>query len=278
LPRDEILVVGKRGKAGAYQQDDQLSGEGITDMVARAVAALDQSQKAMRRADTGSVGLQASIQTDLPQTGRPEKLESRQQLHPRRQLKSMPTPQLKPQPIPCPEPNPASAPAPTPAPAPIPVPTPTLRATSVPRGATTSAPTLTRRWETVPPRNQKRPASPAPAPTTGSSMAGRHLILRRDKGVPPPNKIDQEIASAINRALLHQQAPAHIRIMNPTRNANGAITAITHQNATAEIAMQYRDIIITAAKTVDRGVLDVAENETWERQKIHAVPLVQFMA
>jgi len=95
--------------------------------------------------------------------------------------------------------------------------------------------------------------------------------------VPLPNKMDQEIASAINRALFHQQAPAHIRIMNARRNAKGAITAITHQNATAEMAMWYRDIIITAARTVDKGVVDIEENETWERLKIHAVPLVRYM-
>jgi len=67
----------------------------------------------------------------------------------------------------------------------------------------------------------------------------------------------QEIASVINRALFHQQAPAHIRIMNARRNAKGAITGITHQNATAEMALQYRDIIITAARTVDTGVVDI---------------------
>jgi hypothetical protein len=108
-------------------------------------------------------------------------------------------------------------------------------------------------------------------------MAERRLILRRDESVPLSNKMDQEIASAINRALFHQKAPAHIRIMNAKRNAKGAITAITHPNATAEMALQYRDIIITAARTVDKGVVDVEENESWERLKIHAVPLIRYM-
>jgi hypothetical protein len=89
--------------------------------------------------------------------------------------------------------------------------------------------------------------------------------------------MDQEIASAINRTQFHQQAPAEIRIMNARRNAKGTITAITHHNVTVEMAMWYRDIIITAARTVDKGVVDVEENETWERLKIHAVPLAQYM-
>jgi hypothetical protein len=89
--------------------------------------------------------------------------------------------------------------------------------------------------------------------------------------------MDQEIASAIHTALFHQKAPAHIRIMIAKRNANSTINAFTHQNAAAEIAMRYRDIISMPARTVDRRVIDVEENETWERLKIHAVPLVRYM-
>jgi hypothetical protein len=89
--------------------------------------------------------------------------------------------------------------------------------------------------------------------------------------------MDQEIASAINRALVNQQSPVHIRIMYTWRNAKAEITAITHQNATAEMAMRYHDIIITAVRTVDKGVVVVEENETWDRLMIHAVPLVRYM-
>jgi hypothetical protein len=108
-------------------------------------------------------------------------------------------------------------------------------------------------------------------------MAERRLILRRDERVPPPNKMDQNIVSAINRVLFQQKAPAHIRIMNARRNGKGSITAIRHQNATSEMALRYRDIIITAPRTVDRGVFDVEENESCQRQKIHAVPLTRYM-
>jgi len=108
-------------------------------------------------------------------------------------------------------------------------------------------------------------------------MAERGLISRRDERVPLSNRMDQEIASAIKRALFHQKALAHIRNMNAKSNAKGAITAITHLNATAEMAMQYCDIIITAVRTVHRGVMDVEGNETWERLKIHAVPVVRYM-
>ena len=89
--------------------------------------------------------------------------------------------------------------------------------------------------------------------------------------------MDQAIASAINRALFHQMAPAHIRTMNANRITRGTITAVTHQNATAPMALMYRDVISTVARTVDKGVIDVEENQAWERLKIHAVPLVRYM-
>jgi len=179
-------------KRDAYNQDDLLCGEGITDMVAGAVAATEGGQQEERRADTDGGGLEASIHVDLTQTGGLEKPEERQQLQTGRQLKSMPTPKPKPKPNPSPESNPAPAPAPRSAL------TPMTRATSAQRGAITSAPAPTRRLEMVPPRNQKKQASPAPAPPTGSSMADRRPILRRDDSVPLANWMNQEIASAIN--------------------------------------------------------------------------------
>jgi len=108
-------------------------------------------------------------------------------------------------------------------------------------------------------------------------MPDRRLILMRAESVPLPNRMDQEIASAINRAHFDQQAPAHIRIMKARRNAKGVIMAITHQNTTAVMVMRYREIIITAARTVDKLLVDVKENATWDLRKIHAVPLVRYM-
>jgi hypothetical protein len=65
--------------------------------------------------------------------------------------------------------------------------------------------------------------------------------------------------------------------MNAKWNAKGAITALTHLNATAEKALQYRDIFITAVRKVYKEVVDVKENESWDRLKIHTVPLVRYL-
>jgi hypothetical protein len=94
-------------------------------------------------------------------------------------------------------------------------------------------------------------------------MAEWRLIFRSDESVPLPNKMDQEIASAINRALFHQKAPADMRIMNARRNTNSGMTAITHPNVTAEMALQYRDIIITVMRMVDKETMEVEESVFW---------------
>jgi hypothetical protein len=64
--------------------------------------------------------------------------------------------------------------------------------------------------------------------------------------------------------------------MNAKRNARRTITAVTQQNSTAAMALIYRNVIITVTSMVDKGVIDVEENESWQI-KIHAVPLVRYM-
>ena len=53
--------------------------------------------------------------------------------------------------------------------------------------------------------------------------------------------------------------------------------AITHQNATAVMALAYNEVINNAARTVDKGVIDIEENESWERLNVHDIPLVRYL-
>jgi hypothetical protein len=107
-------------------------------------------------------------------------------------------------------------------------------------------------------------------------MAERHLILSRDETVQPPNKMDQEIVSEINKALFHQKSLAHIPIMNTRMNPSSANTAFAEGHVTVAMALMNRDVIITEAGAVNKGVIDVRENKSWESLTIHAVPLVRY--
>jgi translation initiation factor 1 (eIF-1/SUI1) len=76
-------------------------------------------------------------------------------------------------------------------------------------------------------------------------MADRRLVMRRDKSIARRKMMmDEEIVSAVNRAQFQQQAPAHVRIINARRKARRTITAITHTQETAEMALVYSDITI----------------------------------
>jgi len=84
--------------------------------------------------------------------------------------------------------------------------------------------------------------------------------------------MDHKIVSAINRALFHQKAQAHVRILTTKRNAKGTITPITQPNATAEMAVRYRDTVFTPATNLDQVEVDVEKNESWHRPNNYAVP------
>jgi len=140
--------------------------------------------------------------------------------------------------------------------------------TQPPETTTIMDATSPRRWETVPPMNQRRHQTtmmpcenPTLATTSRLSLADRQLIVRMDVSISLPNKVEEFITPAVTRAMFWQQAPAHIRITNPKRNASGTITAITHPNASAELAFQYWDIIIKAARSVAKQIIDVEEYE-----------------
>lgn len=88
--------------------------------------------------------------------------------------------------------------------------------------------------------------------------------------------MDEEIAWAVDRARFQQQTPVQVQIMNPRRNARGTITTITHQHATTELALLYRDISIKAARSVETGIIEVQQNVLRERQKILTIPLLRY--
>jgi len=260
--REEAQWVGMRTwmqereqRWDARHEDDKVCRAGIPNIIVKVMKEVAPGKEAREkerdetaRMDGG--GLEASQHADTPQDGGPEKSQ---------QLQQQPKPRLplKVQAKPHHAPKPKSASTPARRWETVPPRTQSQRAPSGPGGSSTTArrPKL-KRDESVP--------LPGPALTSGSSMADRRLILRRDKSIPLPRKMDEEIASAVNRALFEQQAPAHVRIMNVRRNPKGTITAITHQNATAEMALLYRDIMIKAARSVDKGIIDVEGNESWE--------------
>jgi hypothetical protein len=65
--------------------------------------------------------------------------------------------------------------------------------------------------------------------------------------------------------------------MNAKRTVMGAIMAITHQIAMVAITLANCNIIINATRMVEKGVLNIAENDSWEILNVHLVPLMRYM-
>lgn len=81
----------------------------------------------------------------------------------------------------------------------------------------------------------------------------------------------------INRILFKQKRLPYIQMMNEKSSGKGSIMAITHPNAMVAIPLVCHDVIITTACTVNKGVINVEENKSWEIFNIHAVPLIRYM-
>jgi len=103
----------------------------------------------------------------------------------------------------------------------------------------------------------------------GTSMAERWLISRSAQSAPLPNRMDQGIASVINRVRFYLKAPASMLILNAKRTAKGAITVMVDPNAMAAKLSVNHNVIIHAACTVNKGVIDVEENHLWDRLQCH---------
>jgi hypothetical protein len=46
---------------------------------------------------------------------------------------------------------------------------------------------------------------------------------------------------------------------------------------TTDEALQYRDNVIIAARTADKGIVGIEANESWQKVKIHGVPLDRYV-
>jgi hypothetical protein len=88
---------------------------------------------------------------------------------------------------------------------------------------------------------------------------------------PKPNP-----SSEPNPAPAPAPWPAPAPTPRATSAPNGVMTSVSRVPRWWE-TVPPRDIMIMAARTVERGVLDVEEQETGDRLKIHVVPLVRYM-
>jgi hypothetical protein len=126
-------------------------------------------------------------------------------------------------------------------------------------------------------KTERQQAKAAAAPTKTTPMEKRRILLVRDQSTPATAKKDADILSAINCALFKVGVPYWICLRDVRRNERGTITGTTAEFCTADMLLQYRDNVIIAARTVDKGIVGIEANESWQKVKIHGVPLDRYV-
>ena len=109
-------------------------------------------------------------------------------------------------------------------------------------------------------------------------MENRRVTFRRNNALPHSQKKDVEIVSAINIALHAAGAPYHIRMTDITTNVRGTITALAGPNASADMLVAWKEVVVKAARRIDQGIIDIEKNETWEKVKMHGISFDQYAA
>ena len=104
----------------------------------------------------------------------------------------------------------------------------------------------------------------------------RRMVLNRSAETSPPAVQDAEIHSIINHTLYAAKAPAYIRIQEVKRKYRNTITLTTTPRCSGQMMLKYKDIIISATRKVDPGIMDLTINETWQQIKLHGVPLDRY--
>ena len=135
-------------------------------------------------------------------------------------------------------------------------------------------------WTAV--QRRKTPAARQTAPTAMTPAKNlksdqRRLTLVRDATKPKAPCPVEDTHSAVNRALHKEMIQHFARIQEIRRNGKYTVTGVTIPTASARMLINYKDIVIPVARTVDIGVVDVEVNEVWKRLKVHGIPLARYM-
>jgi len=126
-------------------------------------------------------------------------------------------------------------------------------------------------------KRQQKKEEMKPVPPGQNSMEKRRVTFKRDNGLPLSQKKDLDISSEVNRALFEAKVPHFVRIQGVTKNTRGCLSTITTPEATAEMLIRYREIVIKAARKVDAGIVDIETNELWERVKMHGFNFDRYL-
>jgi len=114
-------------------------------------------------------------------------------------------------------------------------------------------------------------------PAGQNPMEKRRVTFKMDTGLRLSQKKDLDISSQVNRALFEAKVPHVVHFQAVTKQTRGCLSTITIPGAATNMLIRYMEIVITAARKGDAGIVDIKTNELWERVKMHGVNFDRYL-
>lgn len=128
-------------------------------------------------------------------------------------------------------------------------------------------------WTEVTSSSQKKKSNPVNLPRLEPEK--RRVIFRREPG--SPQKLEEYLMLVLNKSLQKTEIPAYIRFLRVGNVQSGAISALLTEKLSAEdLVREYSNVLIRAAKSLDKSVIGVEGLERWQRLKVHGMPLGRY--
>ena len=141
-------------------------------------------------------------------------------------------------------------------------------ASSSARSATENA------WTEVTGGNRKRKSTTPNLPKLEPEK--RRVIFRRESA--SSQKSEADLILVLNESLQKAGIPAYIRFSRVRYSQPGAISALLTEKSSAEdLVKDHSNMLIRAAKSVDKKVIGIEALERWQRLKVHGMSLARYL-
>ena len=81
----------------------------------------------------------------------------------------------------------------------------------------------------------------------------------------------------LNELLQKTDVPAYMRLIRVGYSQSGAISGLLTERFNMEdLIKQYSNMLIRAAKSINKGIIEVEVLQKWHRLKVHGMPLLRY--
>jgi len=136
----------------------------------------------------------------------------------------------------------------------------------------------TNEWHTVTISRKRASKLKELSPVKRADKEARRLIFRREDKDSEVKADKADIILELNQALTSEAFPSFVRVVDAGYTLSGAITVLLSKEAVNTMLLPfYSDLLLTAVRHADPGVVSVEAPEQWYRLKVHGVPTRRYL-